>query len=115
MTRFVVLVPGTMEDCVMGDAAIEARDNPAESRFEVRTGGATAILTYRPGGGLLVLAHTIVPTELEGRGIGSTLVRSALDSARARGLKIVPQCSFVAEYMRRHPETHDLLADPGRP
>jgi predicted GNAT family acetyltransferase len=40
------------------------------------------------------------------------LVRGALALARQRGDKIVPLCSFVEHYMRRHPEAHDLLAAP---
>jgi predicted GNAT family acetyltransferase len=98
----------------MNDAAIEVRDRPAEDRFEAEMDGATAILTYSMDNDMLVLTHTVVPGELEGRGIGSALVRAALAAARDRGLKVVPICSFVADYMRRHPETRDLLADASR-
>jgi len=38
-------------------------------------------------------------------------VRGALEYARANGLKVAPVCSYVREYMRRHKETHDLLAE----
>jgi predicted GNAT family acetyltransferase len=48
-----------------------------------------------------------VPTADEGRGIGASLVRAALDDARKRGFKIVPACSFVAAFVRRHPEYND--------
>jgi predicted GNAT family acetyltransferase len=37
-------------------------------------------------------------------------VRGALDEARVKGFKVKPRCSFVGQYMSRHPETHDLLA-----
>nr|MDQ2879460.1 N-acetyltransferase [Pseudomonadota bacterium] len=33
-----------------------------------------------------------------------------LDSARDRGLKVVPQCPFVAAYIAKHPEYRGLLA-----
>lgn len=89
---------------------ISIRDNRAESRFEAEVGDSLAFAAYRLDHGRLTLHHTVVPPQLEGRGIGSALIESALRSARERGLKVVPECSFVAAYMKRHPETQDLLA-----
>jgi len=43
----------------------------------------------------------------EGKGFASRLVGAALADARARGFKIVPACSFVVAYVRRHPEHGD--------
>lgn len=60
--------------------------------------------------GVVAFTHTEVPARLEGRGIAAALVRNALDWARAEGLRVRPLCSYVALYMRRHPETADLLA-----
>jgi len=37
-------------------------------------------------------------------------VRAALAHARAAGWRVRPSCSYVASYMRRHPQTQDLLA-----
>jgi hypothetical protein len=48
--------------------------------------------------------HTEVPKELEGRGIGSTLVRGALELAKGQGLTIKARCPFVATYIRKHPD-----------
>jgi len=50
-----------------------------------------------------------VPPEMSGHGIGSQLVRGALEAARAQGLKVVPKCPFVAAYMAKHAEFNDLL------
>jgi predicted GNAT family acetyltransferase len=58
---------------------------------------------------VITFTHTEVPPELNGRGIGSTLVRGALEQVRFRGLKVVPKCPFVAAYMGKHPEFNDLL------
>ena len=88
-------------------------DNPVEHRFEVEVDGVRALAAYRMEGDTIVFTHTEVPPELEGRGVGSTLVHAALTSARERNLKVVPQCSFVAHYMRKHPETQNLLLVPG--
>ena len=44
-----------------------------------------------------------------GRAIAAALVRTALAHARAQGWRVRPSCSYVASWMRRHPETQDLL------
>jgi predicted GNAT family acetyltransferase len=85
-------------------------NNEAEERFELAIGGATAIVSYRLKDGRISFTHTVVPEEMEGQGIGSRLVRAALDHARDRGLKVVPICSFVKGYIERHAEYQDLLA-----
>jgi hypothetical protein len=50
-----------------------------------------------------------VPKELEGKGIGSRLIKGALDQVRAAGLKVVAQCPFVKAYIGKHAEYADLL------
>lgn len=85
-------------------AVIEVSDNQAENRFEAHACGKTAFLLYRRMPGSLVLMHTQVPTELEGHGIGSKLVRAGIDSAHEHGLKVAPACGFVIDYIRRHQE-----------
>ncbi|CAN5387620.1 GNAT family N-acetyltransferase [soil metagenome] len=86
------------------------RDNKAEQEFELVVDGHRALAAYQLEGDTIVFTHTIVPKAIEGRGVASKLIRAALDSARDQGLKVVPQCPFVAAYMQRHPETRDLLA-----
>lgn len=86
------------------------RDNKAEQEFELVVDGHRALAAYQIEGDTIVFTHTIVPKAIEGRGVASKLIRAALDSARDQGLKVVPQCPFVAAYMQRHPETRDLLA-----
>ena len=90
--------------------AMQITDNPAHHRFEVSLDGRTAFASYRRDGNVLLVYHTEVPREFEGRGIGSALVKGVLDIAREQGLKVKPFCSFVAAYMQRHPETADLRA-----
>jgi predicted GNAT family acetyltransferase len=88
----------------------DVRDNPALHRFELGLDGHTAFSSYRRADGVLTILHTEVPKELNGRGIGSRLVRGLLDIARAQGEKVKPLCSFVAAYMDKHPEYADLRA-----
>jgi predicted GNAT family acetyltransferase len=85
------------------------RDNPALSRFELDLDGRTAVAYYQLSPGVITFRHTEVPPEMSGHGIGSQLVRGALEAARARSLKVVPKCPFVAAYMAKHPEFNDLL------
>lgn len=73
--------------------------------------GHLAVAEYVPEGDRLVFTHTFVPPELRGRGIAEQLVRAALDDARQQGKRIVPQCSYVALFIRRNPEFKPLVAD----
>lgn len=80
------------------------RHNEAAHRYELETEHGLAVAVYRQQGDSAVFTHTEVPPEDEGKGIGGRLVRAALDDTRRRGLKIVPACSFVVAFVRRHPE-----------
>ncbi|HMA56205.1 MAG TPA: GNAT family N-acetyltransferase [Pseudolabrys sp.] len=84
------------------------RDNTALHRFELDADGHVAFSNYKRGDGLLTILHTEVPKALEGRGIGSSLIRGVLDAARAEGLKVKPVCPFAKAYVDRHPEYADL-------
>jgi predicted GNAT family acetyltransferase len=90
--------------------ALTVRHAPDASRFEATVGGRLARLDYRLDGTVMRIHHTEVPRELEGRGIASALVQSAVDHARAEGLSIHPLCSYVRVWLRRHPEHADLVA-----
>lgn len=92
------LTPGTL------------RHNPDASRFEIDLPEGLGLCQYRRQGDTLLLTHTEVPAALQGRGIAAALVAATLDWARAEGLRVRPLCSYVALYMRRHPQTQDLLA-----
>jgi uncharacterized protein len=87
-------------------------DHPEEHRYEVRDADGTVLgfAAYRRHGDVVVFTHTEVDDGHEGEGIGSTLVRSALDDVRAAGRTIQPLCPFVRAYVDRHPEYADLVA-----
>jgi uncharacterized protein len=80
------------------------RHNAAAHRYELDTPHGLAIAAYRDQGDSRVFTHTEVPPQDEGQGLGAELVRAALDDSKAQGLKIVPACSFVEVFVRRHPE-----------
>jgi len=88
------------------------RDNPVLSRFELNADGATAVANYKRAGNIMTFTHTEVPPQARHVGMASRLIEGALETVRARGLKIVPHCSFVSAYLESHPEFHDLLAAP---
>jgi predicted GNAT family acetyltransferase len=96
---------------------VTVRDNPEALRFEAREDGELlGEIRYRTEPGIVVLVHTEVAPSAEGTGVGSGLVKGALDDIRGRGLRVVPVCPFVAAYIRRHPEYADLVAkDPATP
>ncbi len=83
------------------------RHNEAQGRYELETEHGLAIAVYHQQGDRLVFTHTEVPPADEGKGIGARLVGAALDDTRKRGFKIVPACSFVVAFVRRHPEYDD--------
>ena len=85
------------------------RDNAERHRFELETGGHVAFSNYKRDGGTITIMHTEVPAALNGRGIGSALVRGLLDRVRAEGLIVKPLCPFVAGYIAKHPEYADLV------
>lgn len=93
-------------------SGVVVRDNPEELRYEALLDGhVVGLIRYRAEPGIVVLVHTEVDEAVEGTGVGSRLVRGALDDIRARGLRLVPLCPFVAAYLRRHPEDADLVTD----
>ena len=85
-------------------------DNPAENRFEVRVDGKLAGATvYRPLEHEYAFMHTEIDPSYEGMGLGSVLVRAALDEMRGRGLGVLPYCPFVLRFVQRHPDHLDLV------
>jgi predicted GNAT family acetyltransferase len=95
------------------DDAIEVRDNRELRRYEVQVDGALAgILTYRldEPDAVIILVHTEVDRAFRGRGLADRLARQALDDARARGLRVRPDCPFVTRFISGHQEYQDLVA-----
>jgi uncharacterized protein len=90
--------------------SIEIHHDEAAQRFEAVVEGLRCECAYYHQGDTVVFVHTEVPPQLQGRGLAAQLVEAALDWARASGLKVRPACSYVATYMRRHPQTLDLMA-----
>jgi uncharacterized protein len=95
---------------------ITVRDN-AESRSydALLDGQVVGTIVYEHEGARIVFTHTIVEPEFRGRGIGTKLVRDALDDVRAHGRTLTNYCGFVSSFIGSHPEYTDLIdaAHPG--
>jgi predicted GNAT family acetyltransferase len=85
------------------------QNNTQQQRFELDTSAGLAVADYRLSSGIMTIYHTEVPVPLRGRGIGCRLVKGALEEVRRLGLKVVPQCWFVREYIDRNREFTDLV------
>jgi uncharacterized protein len=97
------------------DVSVERREE--ERRYVLLVDGEHAgELVFRDrGNGVLAFLHTEVDSARQQRGLGSALVRGALDDARERGLKIVAICPFVDAFVHDHPDYAALaVADPAR-
>lgn len=85
----------------------EARvtNDEAASRYELVVEGELAgFAEYQLTDGGITFTHTVVDDAYEGRGLGSVLARSVLADAKDRGLAVTPRCSFIRDYLERHPE-----------
>lgn len=78
--------------------------NEATNRFELTVDGHMAYEVFERFPGGIAYLHTIVPKALEGRGVGSRLVKYILDYAAENHLKVRPDCPFVKAYIDKHPE-----------
>ena len=84
--------------------------NESRQRFEATVDGQLCVADYQLRHNVMWMTHTGVPSAVGGRGIAAELVRVALAWAEEKGYRVEPSCSYVAVYMRRHPETQKLLA-----
>ena len=82
-----------------------------KQKFFVVIDGLESHLEYVKVENVLNLNHTYVPSELRGKGIAGKIVKAALTYGKDNKLKIIPSCSYVADYIRRHKEYQPLLAD----
>jgi len=89
----------------LSDREIRREGGPDRGRYALDLGsGAEAELTWVARGETRIATHTGVPREHEGRGHAAALVAAMVEDAKAEGFRIVPACSYVALWARRHPE-----------
>jgi len=85
--------------------------NADKDRYEIHVDGILAGFTQAfEDGDVVTFPHTVVFDQFEGQGLASQLVTGALDDVRVRGKKIIATCPYVARFVEKHPDYHDLLA-----
>jgi uncharacterized protein len=85
-------------------------DRADARRFELRAGDeVVGWIDYLPAGTSVIFSHTEIAPDHEGQGLGSVLVRRALDLMRERGTTVIPTCPFTAAYIQRHPDYADVV------
>ena len=88
-------------------------NNPEKHRYEATLEGEiVAYAEYRTITGAVMFTHTEVNEGLEGKGVGSKLIRYALEDTRAQGLMAIPMCPFVVAFIQRNHDEFINLVHP---
>ena len=87
---------------------------PESSRFELLLSGTrVGLADYSVAGEVVTVPHVETDPAHQGQGFAAVLMEGLLDSVRSNGQLIEPVCPYAAAYMKRRPETQDLLARNG--
>lgn len=92
-------------------ANLEVKNNTSAQRFEVQLGDKVGVIHYLKEGSTYIFTHTEVPKEFGGQGIADRMAYVALETAKAEGAMVIPQCPFVKAYIQRHKEYGSLVAE----
>lgn len=84
--------------------------NVTRKCFELQLEGHRCVLDYTFNNNVMTITHTGVPSELGGRGLAAEITKFALDHAQSHGWMVIPQCSYVAAYIKKHPQYAALQA-----
>ena len=57
----------------------------------------------------VLIKHTEVLPQHEGKGFGSHLVGAMLDDVRGQGKTVIPICPYTMNYIRKHREYLDIV------
>ena len=86
-------------------------NNRQKSRYEYHIGELRPHVEYRIKDNVIAITHTRIPSEIQGEGIGSALVKDCLDDIASQGMEVIPLCGFVASYINKHPQYKKLVAE----
>lgn len=89
---------------------LQITNNEAIHQFQLVVDGHIAFIDYLHKNDKYYLVHTGVPPELEGKGVASALVDKALAYLEEHNAKIVPMCTYIQMFLKRHPEWNRMVA-----
>jgi predicted GNAT family acetyltransferase len=91
--------------------AVEHRPEDGRFRIPGASGGHdVAVLEYDADPGVWIMHHTWTDPAHRGRGLAAAVVQAAMDAARVADVRVVPTCSYVADWLSQHPDYQDLAA-----
>lgn len=86
---------------------------PKENKFIIEFEGQPAVLMYEMGkDGTLMVMHTEVPPAHNGQGHAGRLAKKVLVYAQDNNLKVMPYCTFMATYIKRHKQEYKDVVSP---
>jgi predicted GNAT family acetyltransferase len=83
----------------------------SKNMFYINIEDKISYLKYRVVSNIIEFYVTFVEPSLRGKGIAAGLVEDAIAYAKEKGYKILPTCSYTAEYINRKKEYKELLTD----
>ena len=98
------------------DAAPTLKNDPDANRYRLMVGGdEVGYVEYDPVGATsILLKHTEVDRQHEGKGYGGKLVAGVLDDLRSRGMTVLPICPYAIAWIKRHRDYLDVVREDFR-
>ncbi|MCC9205590.1 GNAT family N-acetyltransferase [Arthrobacter sp. zg-Y769] len=84
---------------------ISVSRNDGLDRYELRLDGTlVGVAEYQVEPASVALTHTNMEPDFRHQGYSSRLARFAVEDIISGGRRIKPYCSYMAAYLRKHPE-----------
>ena len=105
-----------MTSMATDDAALRFEREPGDRRYRALIGSNEVAFSEVDviGKKSVLIKHTEVLPEFEGRSIGGNLMRHILSEARSQGRSVIPICPYAAAYIKRNPEFLDCVREDYR-
>ena len=89
--------------------------NEKLNRFEIYFDGELAgFAEFEVSNQKISYPHTEIDPRFSGKGLGSQLIKEALDGAPEQNLEVAPYCSFVSAYIKKNSEKYLHLVPVGQ-
>lgn len=87
----------------------EVKHDPVGQKFFIPLENGEALLAYTQVNEILDVHHVILPEDRLGQGIEEKLATACLDFARKNGLRIIPNCAYMKDFIENHRDFDDLV------